>query len=55
MPFMDGFAACKKLRAMITKKEIADLPIVACTAGVDERNLNKCKEAGFDDILHKPI
>ena len=54
MPFMDGFTACKRLKLKAINHEINYLPIVACTAGVDVKNLSDCKIAGFD-ILHKPI
>ncbi len=53
MPEMDGYEATKAIREneKITGKHI---PIVACTANVNEEEMLKCKSVGMDDFLSKP-
>jgi len=55
MPIMDGYSASKRLNYLIAKEKIYKVPIIACTADVTESNLEKCKKAGFTDVLLKPI
>jgi len=50
MPIMDGFDASSKLREMGV-----DIPIVAITADAMDTVKKKCKNAGIDDIVTKPI
>jgi len=40
---------------MVASGEIEDIKIVAVTADVTELNRSRCKEAGFDEFLEKPI
>lgn len=53
MPIMDGYEASKKIRNMQSCKERT--PIVALTADAFDENQKKCKEAGMDGFLSKPI
>ncbi|MEG3086007.1 PAS domain S-box protein [Sphingomonas sp. PB4P5] len=53
MPVMDGFAATRALRAQTSAA--ATLPIVALTASAQPEHLARCREAGMDDHLTKPL
>lgn len=50
MPVMDGVDACLKIKEIAPK-----LPIIALTANILDEDIRKYKEAGFDDIIGKPI
>ncbi|AZZ37919.1 hypothetical protein CIK05_14285 [Bdellovibrio sp. qaytius] len=51
MPVVDGFDACKRLRA----EKVKTPPIIALTAYALESDRQRCFEAGMDDYLSKPI
>jgi PAS domain S-box-containing protein len=50
MPNMDGVQACE-----IIKRSYPTIPIIALTANVMTRDIDKYKQAGFDHCLGKPI
>ena len=50
MPVMDGYEAAKKLRAGGFNK-----PIIAVTAGTFSEVWENCQNAGFDDMVSKPV
>ncbi len=50
MPQMDGFQATLKLREHGFNK-----PIIALTAHAVEQYIQRCKDVGMNDILHKPL
>jgi signal transduction histidine kinase/DNA-binding response OmpR family regulator/HPt (histidine-containing phosphotransfer) domain-containing protein len=50
MPRMNGYEAVKKLRSMGFT-----IPIIAVTASALSGERDRCKEAGFNDILVKPF
>lgn len=52
LPGMDGFRALESLRK---NPETAPIPVVAVTASAMSHQLQRMKEAGFDDCLTKPI
>jgi signal transduction histidine kinase/CheY-like chemotaxis protein len=54
MPIMNGFEACREIRAMEgeTGKRAV---IIAMTAYASEEDKRKCLEAGMDDYISKPI
>jgi two-component system sensor histidine kinase/response regulator len=52
MPVMDGLAATIAMRKL---PELAGLPIVAMTANVMPQDRERCRAAGMDGFLAKPI
>lgn len=56
MPVMDGYRATHTIRTTNPFKEtINDIPIVAMTASAIQGDKEKCKRAGMDDYLAKPV
>jgi signal transduction histidine kinase/CheY-like chemotaxis protein len=53
MPEMDGFTAIGRIRAM--EGEHGRVPVVALTANVTEGIAERCRKAGFDGYLSKPL
>ncbi len=51
MPEMNGFEATKHIRS----KMKLDVPIIALTADVTTVDVDKCRQAGMDDYISKPI
>jgi signal transduction histidine kinase/ligand-binding sensor domain-containing protein/CheY-like chemotaxis protein len=54
MPVMDGYEATRKLRQLEQESD-RHTPIIAVTAGVDQEIRNRCKMAGMDDFMGKPL
>jgi len=52
MPVMDGLTACKLLRGNPAYK---DMPVIALTANVDQIDKDRCRQAGMNDHLSKPV
>ncbi|CAA7620903.1 conserved hypothetical protein [Candidatus Terasakiella magnetica] len=52
MPEMDGIEATRLIRRQIGTNR---LPIIGLTALAREEELRKCRDAGMDDIITKPI
>ncbi|SCA56849.1 putative Signal transduction histidine kinase [Candidatus Terasakiella magnetica] len=50
MPLMDGVEATTEIR-----KDSADLPIIAMTAHAMKEEQDKCKKAGMNDYVTKPV
>ena len=55
MPVLDGFETSKILTQMMRKGEIGELPIIACTALVQQADENRAKAAGMNYFCTKPI
>src|SRR6185436_517431 len=51
MPEMNGFEATEHIRHTLN----SDVPIIALTADVTTVDLNKCKAAGMNDYIAKPV
>jgi signal transduction histidine kinase len=55
MPVMDGYETARRIRDAWAARD-ADRPrIVAMTANVRPRDRERCREAGMDDFLPKPL
>ncbi len=55
MPVMDGYTATRKLRLIEVEKNLRRVPIIALTAGSDQEDKDRCREAGMDGYLTKPF
>ncbi len=53
MPEMDGYAATRHIRS--SDHGFADVPVIACTAHTGPEERQRCREAGMDDYLSKPV
>lgn len=51
MPIMDGYTATRKIR---TELEL-NIPVLAMTAGVMQKEQQQCIDAGMNDFISKPI
>jgi DNA-binding response OmpR family regulator len=49
---MDGFAACRELRA---REETRGIPVLLVTARGDAAAAERCRESGGDDYVTQPI
>ena len=54
MPFMNGIEATRKIRSLSDKRK-ADVPIIAMTANVEERDRIAAFEAGMNAFAEKPV
>ena len=55
MPEMDGFEACRVVRAFEREHGLDRVPIVALTANVFQSDRERCREVGMDAFLGKPF
>ena len=55
MPVMDGLEATRRIRDWEQATGRSRLPIVALTAGAFAEDSARCREAGMDDFLAKPL
>jgi signal transduction histidine kinase/CheY-like chemotaxis protein len=53
MPEMDGFEACRAIRAL--DENVRKTPVVALTANAMKGDNDRCLAAGMDDYLSKPL
>ncbi|MDR1979075.1 MAG: response regulator [Synergistaceae bacterium] len=54
MPEMDGYEATRRIRGLDIPKA-KEIPIVAMTANVFREDIEKCREAGMNDHVGKPL
>lgn len=54
MPGIGGLATTRKMKSS-DNPAISNLPIIAITASVLDRDVEECKEAGMDDFIAKPF
>ncbi len=55
MPVLDGLEATKEIREFETSHKISRTPIIGATAHVMDEDRQKCRQAGMDDYMSKPI
>ncbi len=55
MPEMDGYEATKRIREIEAERGLQRTPIIAATAHVLEEDRDRCRLAGMNDFLPKPI
>lgn len=55
MPVLDGLAATQRIRAWEHLQHHASVPIIALTASAYAEDRERCKSAGMDDFLAKPV
>jgi CheY-like chemotaxis protein/HPt (histidine-containing phosphotransfer) domain-containing protein len=55
MPVLDGLEATRRIRSPRSRNRNRHIPILAMTAGVLERDLRACLEAGMNDYITKPV
>ncbi|WP_321473178.1 ATP-binding protein [uncultured Paludibaculum sp.] len=54
MPIMDGYVATRSIRAVETAAG-RRTPVIAMTASLLEEDRRRCREAGMDDYIPKPV
>jgi CheY-like chemotaxis protein len=55
MPVLDGYEATRQIRAWEALEGRQALPIVAVTADAFVEDQTRCRDAGMDEFLAKPI
>jgi signal transduction histidine kinase/CheY-like chemotaxis protein len=55
MPVLDGYEATRQIRAWEARMGRSPLAIIAVTADAFEEDQTRCRDAGMDDFLPKPI
>ena len=55
MPVMDGFETTRKLKEFMSSRVLPMVPIIGCTAFVQEKELKRGIEAGMDGNCIKPL
>ncbi len=55
MPVMDGYEATRSIRSRTSKVRNPQIPVVAMTAMAMDSDHGMIREAGFDDIVTKPV
>ena len=54
MSGMDGWTACHRMKEMLRAGKKADIRIIGLTGEDKERNIEKFRESGMDELIQKP-
>jgi signal transduction histidine kinase/ABC-type amino acid transport substrate-binding protein/ActR/RegA family two-component response regulator len=54
MPLMDGYEAAERIRAL-DRPDARTIPIIAMTADAFSAAMERCRQAGMDDYITKPV
>ena len=54
MPNMDGYELARRIRAAEAERGEGHLPLLAVTASALQGELERCRDAGMDDLITKP-
>ena len=54
MPIVDGLSATRSIRAL-DREDAKKIPIIAVTANAFDEDVKRCKEAGMNAHLSKPL
>jgi CheY-like chemotaxis protein len=55
MPVMDGYQSAKAIREFESENNRDLTPILALTAGIDDKDRQRCQEAGMNGYVSKPF
>ena len=55
MPIMDGYETSLEIQKLIESESIENIPVVALSAALNEKEKEKCLKFGMKDYLLKPI
>ncbi len=55
MPGLDGWAAVRRIRECEQVRQRGHTPVVALSAHVDPETVERCRQAGYDGHLGKPV
>jgi len=55
MPVMDGYETTRRLKKMVERREIKDVPIIALSANDQDEDVKKSLRSGMVDHLSKPL
>ena len=54
MPILDGYEATRKIRAL-DRPDAKTIPIIAMTADAFKDDIKKCRDAGMNGHIAKPL
>ena len=55
MPLMDGFEMAKEIKRVIRENKLDEIPIIGCSAVIQDNERNLGKQVGIDAFCEKPL
>lgn len=55
LPDINGYIVTERIRQYEQQNNLAETPIIALTAHVDDKGEKKCYDAGMNFVIHKPL
>ena len=55
MSGMDGWTACSQMKELLKAQNMQSIPIIGVTGESKERNMQKMKQCGMEDMIQKPV